>query len=52
MTALYESQLDVVMAVWYDNIVDQFKPYEDAGTVRRVGVNTPDSGQGFYVDGP
>lgn len=52
MTALYESQLDVVMAVWYDNIVDQFKPYEDAGTVRRVGVNTPDSGQGFCVDGP
>ena len=52
MTALYEGQLDLVMAVWYDNIVDQFKPYEDAGTVRRVGVNTPDSGQGFYVDGP
>ena len=52
MTALYESQLDVVMAVWYDNILDQFKPYEDTGTVRRIGVNTPDSGQGFYVDGP
>ena len=52
MTALYEGQLDLVMAVWYDNIEDQFKPYEDAGTVHRVGVNTPDSGQGFCVDGP
>ena len=52
MTALYEGQLDVVMEVWYDNIVDQFKPHEEAGKVRRVGVNTPDSGQGFYVDGP
>ena len=52
MTALYEGQLDLVMAVWYDNIEDQFKPYEDAGTVHRVGVNTPDSGQSFCADGP
>ena len=33
MTALYEGQLDVVMEVWYDNIVDQFKPYEESGKV-------------------
>lgn len=52
MTGLYKGQLDVVMEVWYDNIIDQFKPNEDAGKVARVGVNTPDSGQGFYVDGP
>jgi ABC-type proline/glycine betaine transport system substrate-binding protein len=51
MTALYDGQLDVVMEVWYDNIIDQFKPHEEEGKVRRVGVNTPDSGQGFYVDG-
>jgi ABC-type proline/glycine betaine transport system substrate-binding protein len=52
MTGLYNGDLDVVMEVWYDNIVDQFKPYEDKGVVKRIGVNTPDSGQGFYVDGP
>ncbi len=52
MTALYKGDLDVVMEVWYDNIVDQFKPHEEAGDVKRVGVNTPDSAQGFYVDGP
>jgi glycine betaine/proline transport system substrate-binding protein len=52
MTALYKGQLDVVMEVWYDNIVDQFKPHEEAGTVKRVGINTPDSAQGFYVDLP
>jgi glycine betaine/proline transport system substrate-binding protein len=52
MTALYKGQLDVVMEVWYDNIIDQFKPHEEEGTVKRVGVNTPDSAQGFYVDAP
>jgi len=50
MTGLYNGQLDVVMEVWYDNIKDQFDPAEKAGKVARVGVNTPDSGQGFYVD--
>ncbi len=52
MAALYKGDIDVVMEVWYDNIVDQFKPHEDAGTVSRVGINTPDSVQGFYVDEP
>ncbi len=52
MTGLYEGQIDVVMETWYGNIVDQMKPHEDAGRVVRIGVNTPDSGQGFYVDGP
>ncbi|MFT5258561.1 MAG: glycine betaine/proline transport system substrate-binding protein [Saprospiraceae bacterium] len=50
MASLYEQDLDVVMEVWYDNIIDQFDPAEAAGKVRRVGVNTPDSAQGFYID--
>lgn len=50
MAALYEQDLDVVMEVWYENIIDQFDPAEEAGKVRRVGINTPDSAQGFYID--
>ncbi len=50
MASLYEQDLDVVMEVWYDNIIDQFDPAEAAGKVRRVGINTPDSAQGFYID--
>lgn len=50
MASLYEQDLDVVMEVWYENIIDQFDPAEAAGKVRRVGINTPDSAQGFYID--
>ena len=52
MAALYAKKLDVVMEVWKDNIKDQFNKAEQRNAVRSVGINTPQSGQGFYVDGP
>ena len=50
MAAHYDGQLDVVTELWYDNIKDTFDGHEAAGTVRNLGVNTPDSQQAFYVD--
>ena len=50
MAAHYDSQLDVVTELWYDNIVTQYDAVEAAGVIRNIGINTPDSQQAFYVD--
>ena len=44
------NQLDVITEVWYDNIVANYEPHVAAGTIKNIGVNTPDSQQAFYVD--
>jgi len=50
MAALYAQKLDVVMEIWTGNIQEQVDKAIKQGKVRLVGVNTPQSGQGFYVD--
>jgi glycine betaine/proline transport system substrate-binding protein len=50
MAAHYDGQLDVITEVWYDNIIANYEPHEAAGTIKNIGVNTPDSQQAFYVD--
>ena len=50
MAAHYDKQLDVITEVWYDNIIANYEPHEKAGTIKNIGVNTPDSQQAFYVD--
>ena len=50
MAAHYDKQLDVITEVWYDNIIANYEPHVEAGTIMNVGVNTPDSQQAFYVD--
>ena len=50
MAAHYDKQLDVITEVWYDNIIANYEPHEQAGTIMNIGVNTPDSQQAFYVD--
>ena len=50
MAAHYDGQLDVITEVWYDNIIGNYKPHEEAGTIIHMGTNTPDSQQAFYVD--
>ena len=32
MAAHYDKQLDVITEVWYDNIIGNYKPHEEAGT--------------------
>ena len=50
MAAHYDEQLDVITEVWYDNIIANYEPHVAAGTIKNIGVNTPDSQQAFYVD--
>ena len=50
MAAHYDSQLDIVTELWYDNIVTQYDAVEASGVIRNIGINTPDSQQAFYVD--
>ena len=50
MAAHYDKQLDVITEVWYDNIIANYEPHVAAGTIKNIGVNTPDSQQAFYVD--
>ena len=50
MAAHYDGQLDVITEVWYDNIIANYEPHIEAGTIMNIGVNTPDSQQAFYVD--
>ena len=50
MAAHYDGQLDVITEVWYDNIIANYEPYVENGTIKNIGVNTPDSQQAFYVD--
>ena len=33
MAAHYDGQLDVITEVWYDNIIGNYKPHEEAGTI-------------------
>ena len=47
MAAHYDGQLDVITEVWYDNIIGNYKPHEEAGTIIHMGTNTPDSQQAF-----
>ena len=50
MAAHYDSQLDVVTELWYDNIVTRYDAVEAEGIIENIGINTPDSQQAFYVD--
>jgi len=50
MAAHYDSQLDVVTELWYDNIVQEYDAVEAEGIIENIGINTPDSQQAFYVD--
>ena len=50
MAAHYDSQLDVVTELWYDNIVLQYDAVQAEGIIENIGINTPDSQQAFYVD--
>ena len=50
MAALYDQQLDIVTEVWRDNIVQQIMDNIAKGNIIELGINTPESGQGFYVD--
>ena len=50
MAAHYDKQLDVITEVWYDNIIANYEPHVEAGTIMNIGVNTPDSQQAFYED--
>ncbi len=49
MTAHYEGKNDLIMELWYDNVKDQYDPAMKSGKVKQVGVNTPDSVQGWYI---
>ena len=37
MAAHYDKQLDVITEVWYDNIIGNYKPHEEAGTIINIG---------------
>ena len=50
MAAHYDQQLDVITEVWRDNIVQMHEEAVTKGQIIELGVNTPSSTQGFYVD--
>jgi len=50
MAAHYDGQLDIITEVWRDNIVAMHEEAINAGKIIELGVNTPSSTQGFYVD--
>jgi len=50
MAAHYDGQLDVITEVWRDNIVQMHEEAVAKGQIVELGVNTPSSTQGFYVD--
>jgi glycine betaine/proline transport system substrate-binding protein len=52
MAAHYDGQLDVITEVWRDNIVQMHEEAVAKGQIVELGVNTPSSTQGFYVDKP
>ena len=52
MAAHYDQQLDVITEVWRDNIVQMHEEAVAKGQIIELGVNTPSSTQGFYVDKP
>ncbi len=50
MAAHYDGQLDIITEVWRDNIVQMHEEAVTKGQIVELGVNTPSSTQGFYVD--
>jgi glycine betaine/proline transport system substrate-binding protein len=50
MAAHYDGQLDIITEVWRDNIVQIHEEAVAKGQIVELGVNTPSSTQGFYVD--
>ena len=52
MAAHYDQQLDIITEVWRDNIVQMHEEAVAAGKIIELGINTPSSTQGFYVDKP
>ena len=50
MAAHYDGQLDIITEVWRDNIVQMHEAAVTKGQIVELGVNTPSSTQGFYVD--
>jgi glycine betaine/proline transport system substrate-binding protein len=50
MAALFDGQIDVVTEVWRDNLLQLIEDNLAAGNIVELGINTPESGQGFYVD--
>ena len=50
MAAHYDQQLDIITEVWRDNIVQMHEEAVTKGQIIELGVNTPSSTQGFYVD--
>ena len=52
MAAHYDQQLDIITEVWRDNIVQMHEEAVSKGQIIELGVNTPSSTQGFYVDKP
>ena len=52
MAALFDQQIDIITEVWRDNLVQLIEDNVAKGTIVELGVNTPSSTQGFYVDKP
>ena len=52
MAALFDQQIDIITEVWRDNLVQLIEDNLSKGTIIELGVNTPSSTQGFYVDKP
>ena len=52
MAALFDQQIDIITEVWRDNLVQLIEDNLAKGTIIELGVNTPSSTQGFYVDKP
>jgi len=50
MAAHYDGQLDIITEVWRDNIVQMHEEAVAKGQIIELGVITPSSTQGFYVD--
>ena len=52
MAALFDKQVFIVTEVWRDNLVQLIEDNLAKGNIIELGINTPESGQGFYVDKP
>jgi len=52
MAALFDQQIDIITEVWRDNLVQLIEDNLSKVTIIELGVNTPSSTQGFYVDKP
>ena len=49
MAAHYEGKNDLIMELWYDSTKDQYDLAMKSGKVKMLGVNTPDSIQGWFI---